>query len=188
MPNRDLPNRQGFPIQPQTLRLLAALLAIPEQDSLSLLQAHAQQAAWLQDAVAELGSVPLAHWQGEHTRLFLSGYPRTPCPPFESAFRHGQVAGGEGEQLMALYRQMGLEPKDVPPDYLGTLLECAAYLLEQPHIDNDTLGRTLWQEHLESWVPRFARTLITESELLLYRRLGEQLLQLFPKHEHQSVT
>ena len=65
----------------QELRMLAALLAHPESDALEALKDMLPAAPWLAEAIAELARIPLEHWQAEHTRLFVSGYPKTACPP-----------------------------------------------------------------------------------------------------------
>lgn len=168
--------------EPARLRLLAGLLAIPTRDSYSVLEEVAEQAPWLRDTLGELSALPLDRWQGEHTRLFISGFPHTACPPFESAYREGLMGGSTGDQVIALYQRVGLETRDIPPDYLGALLELAAHLVEQPEPPDSELWTTLWHEHLGTWVPRFAQDLIEAAQLSLYRRLGEELLRLFPEH------
>jgi putative dimethyl sulfoxide reductase chaperone len=167
----------GAAPSPQTLRTLALLLGMPHQDALSAIEDLAKTYPWLQQVVEELRSIPLEHWQAEHTRLFLSGYPKTVCPPFESAYRHGRMDGPVCSELEQLYRQVGLAPVKAPADYLGTLLECAAYLSEEntPHAAELSV---LWDEHLRGWLPDFSKALIKHSRLQLYRNLGKQLAAL----------
>jgi TorA maturation chaperone TorD len=164
---------------PQTLRLLAVLLASPGGDSLEVLRELAPANAWLSAPLAELDSLPLEEWQAEHTRLFVSGHPKTACLPFESVFLGGAMFGEASQRIGDLYRRAGLEAEGAPPDYLGTMLECAAWLAEQPCAHGGTLLDELWREHLSAWVPRFAATLAKESRLGLYSGLGEQLGALF---------
>lgn len=159
---------------PNLLRTLSWLLGMPDQDSLSAIEDLTQTYPWLQQAAEQLNTIPLAHWQAEHTRLFLSGYPKTVCPPFESAYRHGCMDGPARTELEHLYRQAGLAPMDAPADYLGTLLECAAYLCDK-NVSHQTIALALWDEHLRIWLPRFCSDLIQHSRLALYRLLGEQL-------------
>nr|VFK37801.1 MAG: chaperone TorD involved in molybdoenzyme TorA maturation [Candidatus Kentron sp. SD]VFK42473.1 MAG: chaperone TorD involved in molybdoenzyme TorA maturation [Candidatus Kentron sp. SD]VFK78145.1 MAG: chaperone TorD involved in molybdoenzyme TorA maturation [Candidatus Kentron sp. SD] len=166
----------GLP-DPNHLRLLAGLLAAPEADSFSVLTELAEKHPWLREPLIELSNLGLPHWQAEHTRLFISNYPKTLCPPFESAYRGGAPTG----ELTALYLRIGLEANDISSDYLGAMLECAAYLLEEPDlVDADDLWRELWDDHLAAWIPRFAKNLIdTENSPLLYRRLGKEFMALF---------
>jgi len=160
---------------PETLRLYSGLLASPAGDSLEVLGELAGEFAWLSESVAELAQTPLEEWQAEHARLFISGHPKIACPPFESAFLGGAMFGTACDQLGDLYRRAGLQAEDVPPDYLGTQLECAAYLLEQPCEHSHALLQELWRDHLKGWLPRFGTALQAESRLLLYRELGAQL-------------
>ncbi|MBS4097820.1 MAG: molecular chaperone TorD family protein, partial [Sulfuricella sp.] len=110
--------------------------------------------------------------------LFICGHPKTACPPFESAFLGGGMFGIACDRLGDLYRRAGLQAEDVPPDYLGTQLECAAYLLEQPCDHSNELLQELWRDHLAGWAPRFGTALQGESRLQLYRELGAQLEEL----------
>lgn len=176
------------------LRLLATLLAQPEEDALAALKDMLPLAPWLAPAIAELEGLPLARWQGEHTRLFVNGYPKTPCPPFEAAYREGQMGGGTTcERLTDLYRRAGLAATGGPPDYLGTQLECVAYLADQAATTDaallgpgrespDTLLCALWEDHLSQWLPRFAEDLQQAARLALYRALGAQLAELTGPH------
>lgn len=186
---------------PQQLRLLAGLLAKPGEESLAAIAEMAQEHHWLYDSVQELKEISLEHWQGEHTQLFVNGHPKTVCPPFESAYRHGVMNGQACSDIEQLYYSVGLEPiEDVPADYLGMMLECAAYLLEQKsslspdssspqtednsekeNVINNPAGdfQILWQKHLAKWVPNFANDLVQYSELRLYQQLGQQLKDLF---------
>ncbi|EXJ14171.1 TorD/DmsD family molecular chaperone [Imhoffiella purpurea] len=174
---------RGAGPSPEDLRCLAILLSMPEEGALEALREMAEQAPWLKSAVAELEGMPLDRWQAEHTRLFVNGYPKTPCPPFESAYRQGQMGGTMASDLAAFYRRAGLEPEGAAADYLGTLLDCAAYLADlvrsaEPDSGQcliDALERELWEEHLFRWLPRFAGDLRQASELRLYRVLGERL-------------
>lgn len=161
---------------PKTLQTLALLLGMPDKDALSTLEELAQTYPWLEQAVEELRTIPLAHWQAEHTRLFISGHPKTVCPPFESAYRHGRMEGPARTELEHLYRQAGLAPVEAPADYLGTLLECAAYLSDKKA--HAALASALWDKHLRVWLPDFSSDLIEHSHLELYRVLGEQLAAL----------
>lgn len=169
----------GKPADPGQLRLLAGLLATPTGDSLPVLNTLSEDHPWLCAGVNELLSLPLDQWQGEHTRLFVNGYPKTVCPPFESAYRHGCMHGTATGQLSDLYRRLGLAVGDIPADYLGAELEAATWLLEQPDAHATELWDELWNNHLAIWAGRFAADLQSESELRLYRDLGEKIAALF---------
>ncbi|NJO14372.1 MAG: molecular chaperone TorD family protein [Thioploca sp.] len=170
-----LPNN----ITPDKLRLFAGLLASPSKDSLAVLIELTIENLWLQPAVVELQQMALDYWQAEHTRLFINGHPQTCCPPFQSVYRHGVMNGAICEDIERFYQSIGLETIDgLPPDYLGVLLECAAYLAEQQPVDVEQ-WQQLWQNHIVPWVPRFAEDLQSHSELILYQQLGVKLKELF---------
>jgi TorA maturation chaperone TorD len=157
------------------LRRLGGLLALPGTDALEVLADAAELEPWLADSLPELAEVGLEEWQGEYTRLFISGYPKTLCPPFESAYRQGSMGGSAAGDLEQLYRRAGLQSNDMPADFLGTMLECAAYLLEQEAAPDEEVWSDLWDKHLTRWVPRFAKDLTEHSHLGLYRALGREL-------------
>ena len=158
-------------ISPERLRLFAVLLGTPEGESSDLLNELRAEHGWLDRACEDLAHIPLEHWQAEHTRLFVTGDPKTACPPFKSAYSGQAVAGGAVEDLAGFYRDLGLSAKDMPPDYLGTALECWAYLISQAKQDE---VQTLWTAHLEPWLSQFADDLQREADLELYRALGAQ--------------
>ena len=173
------------PPDPQQILILAGLLAFPEQDAREALRDLLPLAPWLAEPLAELDPLPLDQWQGEHTRLFVNGYPRTPCPPFESVYRQGRMGGTVVAELAGLYRRAGLEAREAPADYLGTQLECLAILAVEADPAREGLGRELWDEHLSRWLPRFSRDLQVHGELRLYRVLGERLAVLCGEHEEE---
>ncbi|MEY6431509.1 molecular chaperone TorD family protein [Thioalkalicoccus limnaeus] len=182
---------------PDHLQRLAALLAQPIAESFGILEEWQPAAPWLAPARRELADLSLARWQGEHTRLFVNGFPKTPCPPFESAYREGRMGGEVRADLIDLYRRAGLTATGAPADYLGTQLECTAYLIARIQDPNggaagasdaepgppladppQQLLAHLWDQHLALWLPRFAADLQDAADLILYRELGGQLAAL----------
>lgn len=166
-------------VTPDALRILSALLGAPERGACQAIEELGERYPWLQDPAGELLRTPLAEWQAEHTRLFVSGYPHALCPPYESAYRHGCMDGPACTELARLYRRAGLQAVDMPPDYLGVMLDGAAHLLDPRKAPRLELWQELWDQHLGRWVPQFARDLQTHARLALYRGLGAQLHGLF---------
>lgn len=164
-------------IEPRETILLAGLLAAPTEGALEVLREFEGQAPWLERALNELEFTPLEHWQGEHTRLFVTGYPKTVCPPFESAYREGRMEGNAASQLEELYARMGLGVDEMPADFLGTILGCAGQLALEGE-DHGPLWHALWRDHLLEWVPDFTRDLRANTGLLLYQALADRLEQL----------
>lgn len=168
------------------LRLLANLLAMPTEESIDVLREYAEHVPWLQPAVKELESYPLQHWQAEHGYLFINGQPKTACPPFQSVYIHDIMNGSVAREAERLYHQIGLEAiAGVPPDYLGMLLECAAYLRDQKPEDQpfppelETIWLQLQNNHFIRWVPKFAADLQQAATLKLYQSLAQQLQMPF---------
>lgn len=93
----------------------------------------------------------------------------------------GTVAG----DLAGLYGRVGLAADSIPADYLGAMLECASYLLENRGSDEDAQWdahwHELWDVHTVPWVPRFVADLEQHSRLALYRMVAQRLGQLFPQ-------
>ncbi|MCK5719359.1 MAG: molecular chaperone TorD family protein [Thiomargarita sp.] len=164
----------------QELRIFSLLLAVPNQESISILEEIVQENNWLNEAIEELKNISLESWQVEHTRLFVNGNP-TACPPFESVYRSKMMNGPAVIKLEKLYQQIGLEvAEDIPADYLGIILECAAYLLEQKTsiAETNQYSETLWQEHLIKWLPKFVQDLQEQSKLIIYQQLAVKLKEL----------
>ncbi len=164
------------------LRILASLLGAPDMDAKEAVLELAAHYSWLEPAARELEAMPLDEWQAEHNRLFVSGYPTTPCPPFESAYLSGRMHGPQEQALKDLYRRMGMMPTGAPSDYLGTMLECASLINTDPEVGK-TFWPELWNSHLARWVPRFCSELKTESRIQLYRIVAKRLCVLFPEVE-----
>ena len=158
------------------LQVLAGLLAHPQGDALETLKEWSRSHPWLAEAVAELERIPLDQWQGEHTRLFLNGFPRTLAPPFMSAWNEGQMVGQGVWVLEQVYSQAGLESVDgMPGDYLGTLLAFTAHLAAHPQPPGEMDADTFKKTFIQPWIHRFIDALQQGSELALYRLLAARL-------------
>lgn len=164
-----------MPTPGERLRLLGVLLAAPVEESRELLRDFSTRHPWLADHLDELAATPLGEWQAEHTRLFVNGHPRTVCPPFESAWLNGMMPGPATAAVAGLYRKLGLEEDGISPDFLGTMLEYAAYLEELPGEQHQAVEEELWREHLGLWLPQFTQALAEQSRLTLYRGLAGEL-------------
>ena len=172
----------------QNAGILAGILASPGEESLETLKGMATQLDWLDEAVEELCETSLESWQGEHTRLFINGVPSTPCLPFASIWLHGTMHGQATVTINGIYQQAGLQSNMDMPDFLGTLLEAAAYLSTPSQIPEEKrveLFNQLWEDFLVSWIPKFANKLVQESRLELYRKLGQKLLDLVGEPDHE---
>lgn len=160
---------------------------MPDVDSLELLTELSTQHPWLKTAVDELARIPLPQWQGEYTRLFVSGFPNTLAPPYESVHRHRSMFGPVVDALSALYQSAGLAAEQMPADYLGVELECAAFLSDSRSPEAAILRQRLWREHLGKWLPAFAADLRNHSRLQIYRSWGDRLSLLCATTEKETA-
>ncbi len=159
------------------LSRMAWLLGTPQSDSLAAIAAEVTEAPWLGDAVHELMTVPLGEWQAEHTRLFISGHPKTPCPPFASAYLEGRMQGQVCLALAADYARLGLKATGAAADYLGTILDCTVHLANQGQRHE---AAAFFTRYLDPWLPRFCADLRQQAQLQLYTALGERLDGVLP--------
>lgn len=171
-----------MPTRGERLRQVAGLLAAPDEGALAILGELNGGFPWLADARHELAAMALDDWQAEHGRLFINGHPHTPCLPFQSAQLDHMMPGPSTAAIGAFYRELGLAADAVAPDYLGAMLECAAYLAEAGHAPE--MEQVLWREHLLRWLPDYAEILQRESHLALYRGLGGELTALCRESGH----
>ncbi len=156
------------------LRFCAACLAEPNTGALAALDLASVWQPWLGSAIRQLMHAGLDAWRGEHTRLFV--VPAL-APPFASAFREGGINGAASRAAEEFYATLGLATREgLPADYLGSLLECEAYLLENAAVqDAEAFRRTF----IADWIERFVASLSEHSTLEFYRGLGERILALY---------
>ncbi|MEJ2455354.1 MAG: molecular chaperone TorD family protein [Candidatus Thiodiazotropha sp.] len=171
----------------KNLRLYGLMLCMPELESLPLLQELADEHPWMQAGLHELNLTPLEEWQGEYTRLFVNGFPKTPAPPYESVYRHQSMQGPVVDTLHDLYQDAGLTIGEMPADYLGTQLEFAAHLAASDDPRAPHWQTRLWRDHLQHWLPHFIADVCQHSQLLIYRLWGGQLT-LLSKHMQEVMT
>ena len=88
---------------------------------------------------------------------------------------HGQSRA----DLANLYAGLGLAATGAPADYLGTILDCAAYLLGQGQAAGEA-WETLSGRYMDRWIPRFCHDLQTHAELLLYQQTAARLAACLP--------
>lgn len=179
---------------------LARSLVLPDAgwfDTMSSLIADLKAAGWegimfrlLEDwssALEDLKSEPLEEVQYEYTRLFVNGYPKTACPPYESVYREGTMLGESAMDVYLIYRDWGLEvSEEEAGDHLAVMLEFLYYLasLRKVADDEEKLKAVeeaiegFWRDHLKPWLPQFAGDLTESAEMPFYARLGRVLTEV----------
>lgn len=169
-------------VDEQEYLALSSLLGAPAEDSLPALAEQGLAYPWLEEALPELQAMPLEQWQAEHTRLFLCGHPTTPCAPFASVWRSGDMFGPAHDAARRFISQLGMHPGEAPADYLGVLLECAALLSARATSMHTDLKGELWRDHLLPWLPKLAEAMREHSTLRLYHNMGRRLQELCDEH------
>jgi TorA maturation chaperone TorD len=171
-------------------RLLAQALKYPETDfaaslrkatsllRLDLLDDASLPVAPFVHELGLLGRLQLDQVQGEHTRLFLNAFPRVPCPPYESAYREGELAGRSAEAVHAAYRQWGLVTETEDVDHAGAELEFLAFLMSLEAPEATAAAEDFLAAHVSRWLPQFAADMVRESSLPFYRSTGRLLAAL----------
>ena len=117
--------------------------------------------------------------QAEYTRLFLNGYPRTICPPYESVYLEQRMHGEAAVAVAAAYAEWEMKVEPGLIDHLATELEFLAFLASAESLDGDMstearkASEEFLQKHLRRWTPQFIADLKAGAKLDCYRMLGE---------------
>lgn len=115
--------------------------------------------------------------QAEYTRLFINGYPHTPCPPYESVYREKRMLGHTAVSVQEQYMEWGMTVDTGLTDHIATEFEFLSFLSMAAALDNaasaaiDASGRFI-EEHILRWVPQFAMDLEKNADLKVYRKLA----------------
>ncbi len=135
-----------------------------------------------EDLCITAGKVDAEDLQVEYVRLF--DY-KPVCPPYESSCRRDMRGQELAADLVASYRQAGVECDDAMiPDHFSVEFEFMHYLAykesspdEPPSKGWKELERKFLEEHILKWVPQFCMLLSREGKEP-YNRIGD-LIQDF---------
>ncbi len=119
----------------------------------------------------------------EYTRLFISSFPKLPCPPYESVYMSPErmVMSNEIEEVLDIMRRWALKLSDNfkdLPEHIAVELELASFLfkklVELSNSDEETLeiakrDYIILIDHLRKWVPKFKECVMKESEEDFYK-------------------
>ena len=152
------------------LAFCASCLAEPAYDSLEILRETLEWQLWLKASLHELEQVGLAAWQGEHTRLFVMP---AVAAPFASVQRGGLINGEAAAMAEAFYAGRGAQfNPGLPGDYLGSLLECLAWLMSSGRLHE---AAAFQESLLDDWLPAFIVLLGEQARLQFYRGVAAKL-------------
>ncbi len=122
--------------------------------------------------------------QGEYTRLFITGYPKTPCPPYESVQLEGRIMGKAADAVEKIYKEWGMRVEPGILDHISTELEFCAFLLSASTLEEDTAldaqeaYDAFKQNHLYVWLPEFLKKLHANTNFQVYRQLAALVQQV----------
>ncbi len=128
----------------------------------------------LREWMEEVEKSKLQELEADYVTLFISGFPTTVAPPYESVYRDGMVMGASTDDVIEMYSKYQLEPAEESslPDSLPIELEFVAFLLEN-YPDSEDLAY-FFREHLVSWVYEFLDR-VEKSEYAIYGNLASML-------------
>jgi len=160
----------------ESLRLLSLLLAPPGKTLLQLLRSDPglPGGGW-SERCPDDGEL-LERLQEEHTRLFVTGFPRLAAPPYATEYlddEPGRLLAGLEQRLRAMGFQVDASGAG-RPDHLRVLLEAAG------HLGDAGERHEFLDRYLVSWLPRYRERLQAAARLPFYPALlgaAESLVQ-----------
>ncbi len=171
---------KNFPL----FRFLSRAFAYPDAAMQQQLREEADEDSPFQkdfkDVAAAFEKEEILELQAEYTRLFISGHPTTPCPPYESFYREGRLMGAVVYDIMRVYQEWGLQAELGLVDHISTELEFLNYLISAiklPELSRharEALNQ-FYQEHISRWFGKFGEELYKRARLQPYRLLGEMV-------------
>jgi len=118
--------------------------------------------------------------QGEYTRLFITGYPKTPCPPYESVQLEGRIMGKAADRVQQIYREWEMTVEPGILDHISTELEfcaflCSASTITEAKEEAETAFQAFMAQHIMNWVPDFLQKLQTHAKFQVYKELAKTM-------------
>jgi len=110
--------------------------------------------------------------EAEYTSLFITGYPKTPCPPYFSAYQTGMVVSEYSNKLYDLYEEYGIELSNEQfPDFVPTMMEFMTLLLTN---DLEKEAKSFYKEYL-SWLDEFSSNIKRNTKNEYFIKIANQL-------------
>ncbi len=171
-------------------RFLSQVMAYPDNNFLKALleikKKNFKNTPFINSLVELAEKENLNELQAEHTRLFISGFPNTSCPPYESFFLEGRLFGNANNIVQNIYSKWAIDVEPAMADHLATELEFLALLKALTETSNDfsdakeTIS-SFFNQHILNWFPKFAETLKANSQNKFYVLYADVLLELLKK-------
>ena len=164
------------------LKFLSKAFLYPDEDFLNNLKSGLKELAneeeTLNQIITGFQKEPLSELQAEYTRLFINGYPKTCCPPYESVYLEGQMVGQVNRIVMEIYQNWGFSVNPRLADHVSTELEFLAFLLTASEISeiSDMASKEYTDfltHHINRWIPQFTADLRYCASLDVYKMLSD---------------
>ena len=162
------------------------LVFIPElRESSKTIDDHSQTLSTL---ISSFESIDTELLQAEYTRLFINGYPNTPCLPYESVYLEKRMLGNASIGVQSAYSQWDMTVESGLIDHIATEFEFLAFLYSAEALD-PTIGvearkssSLFIREHLCRWVPKFIEDLKCSASIEAYTLLGAFMENIMDHH------
>jgi len=110
--------------------------------------------------------------EAEYTSLFITGYPKTPCPPYYSVYKTGLMVSKHTEDLYNIYEKYGIELSNEQfPDFIPTMIEFLTLLLSN---NMEEEAKKFHNEYL-SWLTEFADNIKRNTKSLYFIKTATNL-------------
>jgi len=130
----------------------------------------------------ELENYNFQELQAEYTGLFIAGYGRTPCKPYQSVFTTEErtLMGASALETAKFFDLFGLKIENDFPDKVNYQLEFMAFLLElkkqTPYLEDkkklDLLMKEFFKRHI-LWMEKFVDCILNHGEVQPLKKLTE---------------
>ncbi len=173
------------------LRFLSNAFLYPDGEWVKSLGIFDSKNGELRKIVDQMQREPLEELQAKYTFLFVSGYPHTPCPPYESVYIEEHMVGSVSDVLLEIYASWGFSVDLTMADHVSTELEFLAFLrtawsVEGLHKTALQGFQLFFRNHVRQWVPFFADCLKKHTHFDLYGNLAQVLRKTVRKLEANS--
>ena len=125
------------------------------------------------DILTSLNENDQDNLEAEYTSLFITGYPKTPCPPYFSAYQTGMIVSEHSEKLYNIYEEYGIELSNEQfPDFIPTMMEFMTLLLTN---EQEKEAKEFYKEYL-SWISEFSENIKRNTKEKYFLKIADELI------------
>ncbi|NON62574.1 molecular chaperone, partial [Acidianus sp. RZ1] len=120
----------------------------------------------------------------DYTWCFVNAYPHLLCPPFESWYLEGKIAGISLQKVLEEYSKYNIKNISQVGDHAAVELEYASFLYL---LGNDEEAKKFLIQHPFKWLHMLAQDIITHGKSIYLNSLGNYLL-IFVNKEKEKMN